>query len=79
MIGLSSFGCAAWLAVPETTPSKTTNPFSATANCISVGSPTMAKSISGRVFKRELSPNGPELSSSAVAAIIRLYLGFGCS
>jgi len=58
-------------------PSNTTNPFSAIANCIIVGSPTMATSILGRLGSRLFKPFSPELSSSAVAAIIRLYFRFG--
>ena len=61
-----------WFTIND--PIKHNNPLSAMAKFISVGSPTIAKSILGSLGIKLLNPFFPTTSSSPVAAIIILYL-----
>lgn len=57
---------------PYVEQSSTSNPFSQTAGCIPVGSPTTAKSIVGSCSRALTIPFCPETSSSADAKKTRL-------
>ena len=58
---------AAWPDFPCATMSTTISPFSATAGCMPVGSPTTAKCIGGNRGSARLTPLAPDTSSSAEA------------
>ena len=70
---LSPSSLAACPALPWANPVQDHQaPFSARARFIWVGSPTMAESIGGKWGNTDSIPFGPEISSSAVAAMARL-------
>ena len=70
---LSLLSCS-MACFPLAIQSSTIRPLSATAICICVGSPTIAQSIGPSWFSKTSIPLGPEISSSAEAAIYQGYI-----